>query len=554
MWCIQTHTVFAGPSRNCQRTHAALSMENGRVTVNTLLLVTGTLLGYVLVDRFTRLLARFDRCKWLTALTLIALASFLAPWLDWASFSDPTPLRLYVTLIVILMTWKSATDDVDVVSGPSLWCERALLVLCAAGIYVAPGMVIPWLYLMLQAFHAWKHHGMFPLRQIKLFLAYVLLQPLFSFHQLLSGEVTSSELPIAPYLIVALALQVSHYFRPGLGKLQLGPPRHPWWWHNRLHLIMASAYCWGWARFLPERLAIRIIQMARPLNRPLQMATVLVETATILLPLHFVFLIPITIGLSLMHLGVFLATGILFWEWAATNLAIVLLFHSADADQLGDVFGWQAFVVVSAIVAIAPRTKYLWRTCKLSWWDTSFAARVHWEVVGDSGKIYGLYNNFLCPHEGLFGRCHGYFMIDDPVMTWHLGEVFELELRDAIMATGGRTEGIRRLQAKYGKSLRNRHEEQAHIQYLQAFFLALNSGARKRVLPRWLRWLKSPGGQFYYWGRRPGFHGQENIREVVISYREEFFDEKEFKLLEDRIVKRIAIPPSILDCTAHRAA
>ena len=70
--------------------------------------------------------------------------------------------------------------------------------------------------------------------------------------------------------------------------------------------------------------------------------------------------------------------------------------------------------------------------------------------------------------------------------------------------------------------------------YITAFFRNFNAGHRKRLVPVW---LKAPGGQMFYWGELPRFSGQEPIDELVIHYREHYFDGRRVLLVTDRVVK-----------------
>lgn len=53
--------------------------------------------------------------------------------------------------------------------------------------------------------------------------------------------------------------------------------------------------------------------------------------------------------------------------------------------------------------------------------------------------------------------------------------------------------------------------------------------------------LKAPGGQFFYQGQKPPFHGQEKVTKVVVIYREEFFDSSRFLLVKEEKLKELDI-------------
>ena len=50
-------------------------------------------------------------------------------------------------------------------------------------------------------------------------------------------------------------------------------------------------------------------------------------------------------------------------------------------------------------------------------------------------------------------------------------------------------------------------------------------------------WLKAPRGQLFYWGALLRFTGQEPIEELVVRYREHYFDGRTVVLVTDRQLK-----------------
>jgi hypothetical protein len=206
--------------------------------------------------------------------------------------------------------------------------------------------------------------------------------------------------------------------------------------------MASSAYSWGRPRFLPWPAWRKAIHALARIEVPLQAAAFILELLSPLAFLNPGSAIGFCLAWAGFHPGVFAVSGLLFWDWILTDLAL----------------------------AVFPLRHKLWKPMPLGWYDSPFTQRIHWRVRGLSGKLYGLYNDFMCPHERLYGKVNGCFLAPCPVITYHLGEVWKPELRDAIRAAN-------------------------HAAYLRRFFSALNRGARKHVLPRPLRWLKAPGDQ-----------------------------------------------------------
>lgn len=95
------------------------------------------------------------------------------------------------------------------------------------------------------------------------------------------------------------------------------------------------------------------------------------------------------------------------------------------------------------------------------------------------------------------------------------------------------------VKAKFGQPAYDQELEFEHDWYMREFLTNFNLGRIKRICPRW---LKAPGGQFFYWGRHPRFLGQEQVKRLTMRYREGIFDGQQIVTLRDDFLKEIEIP------------
>lgn len=459
---------------------------------------------------------------------VLAAAAIGLRWVPWPHLSEGAELRTLALPLVGILTWKAATEDIDVATDQPLWGARLQAVLYGAAVAGSPLALVPWLAVMAQPFGAWKHHGTLPLRVLQLLLAFSLTT--------LALPLLSLPAPgAATYVFTALVLTASHYVITAFAKARLGPHWYSWMFENKLHHVVASARTWGWARFVPFRAFSRSLAALRRAEVPLQIGTFALEASVPLLLLHPNLALGYAVAFCGFHVIVFATTGILFWEWMVTNAMLAWLVWSLPAAALAPAFG-PAAVLLGMALMLLPLTGRLWQLFPLGWWDTPLTQRVQWRVIGESGKVYGLYNDFMCPHERLYGRCHGCFLVPHPVFTYHLGEVWRRELRDGIRELKRNPEGIDELRKKFGIDVSNAAQTQQHQEYLGVFFQRLNAGARKAVLPKSLRWLKAPGGQYYYWGDLLRYRRQEPVQRVQAWYREEYFDGEDYLLLNEGLL------------------
>lgn len=454
----------------------------------------------------------------------------------------PTPapglFRWFVVFVIALLTWQGATSDYDVTQpiGPQLRAKVVLLLLAASSCFWAPAL-LPWLAVYCGRLRGWKHHAMMPLRLVKAYLAWVFVATV------LSTPESSTAL-----VLVLGCVSLSHYVKPAWSKARLGPRPWSWAWHNRTHYLTASAYSWGWARFLPPETVSGILRCARVVERPLNILTVLVEAAGLIAFHDRRLLVAVLAATAVFNLAVVLASGIFFWENICTNAALALTIALLPDPEYAPAFGWPA-VVIALLIFVLSTADLLWQPWHLGWWDSLFTARVNWQVETASGARLGLYNDFMCPYEREFGRVLGYFLTSEPILHGHLGIVWDRGLRDRLVGAVDDPAELQHLKQTYGRAQADDERAGEHIAFLTAMFIELNAGTPKGPLPRRLRRLKAPGGQLYHWGDLPPYRGEEPVRRITIRYQERCYrpETGDFALLADRVVQEIHLPAITTD-------
>lgn len=467
-----------------------------------------------------------------TAFSLFALC--LGGALIWRW--DEPRIGMFGTGLAFLLAWNAATRDREIVapSGLSGWL-RLLLVVCVPLCALSPVLLLLSCLFLHLSFGLAEHHATLPLRLLLAVAAFSLADALC---EALVPQSRGALLSAFAWLLVTIV--VSHYLIAGLAKMFLGP--RPWSWalRNRLHYLPASAYSWGWARFVRWGAWLRVVRAVRAVEVPLQIAILAAEVLSPLALLDTRLALAFFLLFAIFHVGVFLLSGLLFWDWIGSNVLVAWLLGSLTDQPLA--FGPAALLVCTVVLVVFPLRHRIWKPLPLAWFDSPLTQRMVYTVVGQSGRAYGLYNDFMCPHERLYGRVNGCFLSRDRFITYHLGEVWKLEIRDAIVGAQADSAALDRVKDRYGISAQSDTLSERHRRYLATFFARLNAGAKKRVLPPSLSFFKAPGDQIYYFGENAAYRRQEPVREVRVSYREEYFDGERLVRLLDEAVEWIEVP------------
>lgn len=452
---------------------------------------------------------------------------------SWESLPEFGALRWLGTFLAAMLAWKAVTKDIDPVVGASRGVDRILLVGAAVGAYFSPAYLLFAALLLTTPFALWQHHATLPMRVLLAECAFCSLAPFAGWTTLLSDT--------SVLVFFVVTIQVSHYLITALAKGFLGPKWYSWVTDNRIHHLAASAYSWGWARFIAWPTWLRVIRAVKRVEVPMQLSAFGVELLAPLALLHPASAIAFCLTWSAFHVGVFSLSGLLFWDWVGTHVAIAVMIWMLPDAVTSVAFGPLPCLVALVFMLVFPLRHKLWKPMPLGWWDTPFTARMHWVAHGQSGNVYEVYNNYMCPHERIYGKVHGCFLAPVAVCTYHLGEVWKHELRDALREAGPHPERLDEVRETWGVSPRSDEMAERHRRYLKAFFGAINRGERKHVLPAGLRWLKAPGGQCFYWGELPAYRGQEPVDRIAIHYREEYFDGRELRRIRDQLIEEIPV-------------
>lgn len=510
---------------------------------------------YAVVDLILRGGALLKMPPWLSWFSALALVG-AAPFWPWQLTAGAGTVRWLAVAVAGFLSWNAATRDYDpVVPGPGGFTRICLIGSALLSAFSPAGLLLA-AALLSGKFHFWQHHAAFPLRVLQALAAWVVLNTVCSWlpEAALLGAANRAELPralLAGLALFLMILMVSHYVITALAKGFLGP--RPWSWvlQNRLHYLAASAYSWGWARFVSWPVYRRLVDVVRHAERPLQVLVFSLEALSPLALLDQNAALAFCLAFAGFHVGVCLLSGLFFWDWILTDLALAWLVWSLPPEIAELTFGPVPLLVGCGVLVVFPLRHRLWKPMPLGWFDSPFTQRVHWLVTGLSGRTYGLYNDFMCPHERLYGKVHGCFVVPHAVLTYHLGQTYKLELRDELVRAGPNLDKLERVREHYGIRPRSAELTQRHQRYLEAFFCALNRGATKPVLPSWARWLKAPGDQLFYWGDLPRYRRQEPVLSVRLAYREEYFDGRELIRLIDEEVLCFAIPETASEGAAE---
>jgi hypothetical protein len=212
-------------------------------------------------------------------------------------------------------------------------------------------------------------------------------------------------------LLAALLLHATNYFSPGWRKVEISPHGYEWVVHNPLEYHGRGQLVRGWEPLVDLNPAVDRLRV------PAQAFALLVELSGVLILCHQRLAAGLLLLWVALHAGIFLCSGVCFWEWSVLNLALVPVVLAPRSARL---FGWIPGAAGAAVVFAG-----LFPAPRLGWFDTATGVAFDFRVVTDS-DCYG-----VRPLDGPLAPEVHLFLLEEPlpspgwVQSWDVARAIE---------------------------------------------------------------------------------------------------------------------------------
>lgn len=429
---------------------------------------------------------------------LFLIVFFVGFRLSWNHFENGKTLRKVILITALILGWYYATYDINFYFNQSHLGDRLLLILLAATIFWKPIFIVPFLILLFtiifQSNYLIGYSGaaspFLLTRVLNLFLAFIIYRLLFK------------KFKFSIFMFLLCCLIGSHYFLPGLGKFNL-----EWILNDQISYMIPGAYNSGWLSFISEESISNFIRFFDRLDLPLRGFTLLVECGVLFFFCHIKYMRFVFTGAIIMHLGIFIYTGILFWMWIL--LLILVLIFILKKDFAYDTIFNKYFLIASIFIIGAG--KYWTSAGALSWHDSPLSYSHIIEAKTENGNIVKLPSNFFSAYSYQFASSDFKFLNDEPRLpiVWgatnkSTASYFNLEHS---------LDEVFHYEKEKGKIYKNESSKQIFIDFLKTFIANRN---RSNKNSKSLLYVKAPD---LYWTfpYNTSFKINERITEIKIS-------------------------------------
>ena len=181
--------------------------------------------------------------------------------------------------------------------------------------------------------------------------------------------------PVESVVFAIVAITGSHYFYSGYGKYKMN-----WERINQLgNIAIAAKHQNDW-NLLADSFLFPLFRRISPL---LQIMVIFVEMTVVFSGIDYRWSL-FSIGfLALMHLGIFLATGIFFWKWLIFLIPVGYIVYDGGVvfteviSSVPLVLSYLGTIALSFLLSSLP---------KLVWFDSPLSHKIRWTLVSSTGN------------------------------------------------------------------------------------------------------------------------------------------------------------------------
>jgi len=456
---------------------------------------------------------------------VLLLSPFLLYKQRWSTiFNEQKSIQYFVLFITFLWAWYVITLDFNLYFNQAYHLDRVMLLILLGLSIRSP---IWFLYFLIFSL-LFLNQLNYPSLQFSFPAHYnnprPLLDILILFGTFMLIKRVYKKFSIVLFFIAVVCLHASNYFIPGLGKMIISEHYFDWVWVNDLSNIMVARYTHGWATDLIS--LENVLTLAKHLQEWTILAQVITFLSQILVLIVFInkrFSLLLFLSFELLHLGVFIATGIFFWEWILINLAIVYTINKLNFQQRKQIFNLKVMLVAIPFIFLG---NGVFNASVLAWYDTPLHNYFDVYAVDENDNEYKMDKNLFAPYEQLLYRSNYTSYLETNVMTtWSCSSQ---EMMQALTKLSNETNNstqiqdtISRLEEKYGYNEFNIKQQKIFEAFIQRYVKNLNQQPHKKLLWNYL----TPFKHIYYrlnWDR--DIDNLPKIKSITIKFYKKFYN------------------------------
>ena len=420
------------------------------------------------------------------SLILFMLSPIFLYKLKWQEIIDKefSLIKYFILFIFSIYAWGIITLDYNLYFNQAYHGDRIILLTLFVLSFRFPLAFIYFIILSL----IFLNQVSYPSFGLKFPEAYVYIKPLLEvsilFIIFMFLKKIYKKLSILAFFIVVLCFHASNYFIPGLGKMLISEHYIDWIWLNDLGNILMAKYSQGWlSEFVALETMEVIIGWVSTVTIPMQLFALTIQAVVLFVFIKKRFAIILFVSFELLHLGIFMATGIFFWKWILLNFAIIYVVKNLNPDDIKRVFNYKVMLFAMPFIMFGYG---FFHSYWLAWYDTPLHSYNQIYATTEDGERYEIDINLFAPYDRVFYRNTLNCFIDRPIKgNWDTNNkniMRELTSLSKEKDYSDIKKQIYNFEKEYGQNDFNQLEQEKFINFLKTSFKNLNTYKDNKII------------------------------------------------------------------------
>jgi len=475
-------------------------------------------------------------------ITIMASFLYKLKWKDIFDTSEPIIIKYFVLFILAIYMWNVLTLDYNLYFNQAYHIDRIILFLFFILAFQSP-LAFAYLVILSLIFFNQLNYPSFgyPFPQsynnIRPLIEILILFIVFMFLKRIYKKIS-----IFAFLITVISLHVANYYIPGVGKMRLSDHYFDWIWINDLSNILIAKYAEGWlGSIIPDTWILIIMEWFSNLTIIMQLGAFLMQILALFVFFHKRFSLILFSLFELLHIGIFLASGILFWEWILLNIAIIYVVKNLNPKEIKKIFNYK--IMWASILVIFLGTE-IFHSRSLAWYDTPLSNSYEIYATMENGEKYKVDKTLFAPYDRTFYRTILDCFVDQPLKTsW--STMNQKNMEELTILSNKEDDSLIKkdiylFEQKYGQNKFDKVKQEKVKNFLKVFFTNFNTYDNNKILWNYF----SPVRHTYV-----SFNWDEisylnlDIKEIEIFSTKRFYSHYHHKLhdLEKKSILKIKI-------------
>ena len=335
--------------------------------------------------------------------------------ISWNGINEEKPVKILILIVAGTLMYKFSTYDFNYYYNSSHYIDRLILIFLYLSLWISPYFLyafVVYLLVLIRQFElplgAYSYTDIMPLIDILiLFVSFLIIKQF-------------KKIDIKPFIILAVSLHASNYFIPATAKLEISPDLYQWVFYNNISNLFVSSYINGWLNSLSEKTILEIASIINFFNTPLLLFSFMIQFISIFIFFKEKLTFIILVLFEILHIGIFLASGIFFYKWIILNLGFIIFLRQLSSKTKAQLFNIKVAFLFVILVIFSP---LYFTPQSLAWYDTKINNYFDVYVTDIDKKSFKLGRNFFSPYDKIFAQNRFLYTLDKPIVTTTYGTI-----------------------------------------------------------------------------------------------------------------------------------